>query len=178
MSTSLRPCVYCGSTTDLTRDHIPPKSLFNKPRPHLITVSACRGCNAGFSRDDDYFWLTLASRAEARNHDATEASARAIKNLSRQEAEGFRSILATVESVEVRTPAGLYVGDSLAYNVSFTRLNRVAARITKGLFGFRRRYDFHKLTRQRRGQLKGLRPKPTLTSSNLSNSLPRANFER
>ena len=55
----------------------------------------------------------------------------------RPQAAGFRSaFLASVQSVEVKTPSGLYVGDSLAYDVSFRRLNRVAARITRGLFCF------------------------------------------
>ena len=136
MHTPPQPCVYCGGKTDLTRDHIPPKSLFNKPRPPLITVRACRRCNSGFSRDDDYFWLTLASRAETgANREALQASRRAIENLARGEAGGFRkAFLASIQSVELRTPAGLYIGDALAYDVSFSRLNRVAARITKGLF--------------------------------------------
>jgi len=135
-----QPCAYCGSTSDLTRDHIPPKNLFNKPRPQLITVSACRDCNARFRLDDDYFWLTLASRKETENNDeATRASFRAIKNLVRPEAAGFRaSFIAAVQPVSIRTAAGLYVGDTLAYDVAFARLNRVAARITRGLFAFER----------------------------------------
>ena len=140
MGRPLQPCVYCGSTSDLTWDHIPPKNLFNKPRPQLITVRACRNCNSGFRLDDDYFWLTLASRKETENNDeATRASFRAIKNLARPEAAGFRaSFIAAVQPVSVRTAAGLYVGDTLAYDVSFPRLNRIAARITRGLFAFER----------------------------------------
>ena len=134
-----KSCVYCGGISNLTRDHIPPKSLFNKPRPaNLITVWACATCNKAFSNDDDYFWLTLASRAEtARNPEATDAAVRAIKHLTRPQAAGFRSaFLASVQPVEVKTASGLYIGDSLAYDVSFARLNRVAARITRGLFCF------------------------------------------
>lgn len=132
-----KTCVYCGSVADLTRDHIPPKSLFNKPRPaNLITVWACGSCNKTFKNDDDYFWLTLASRAEAaRNSEAGGAALRAIKHLARPQAAGFRSaFLATVQPVEVKTASGLYIGNRLAYDVSFARLNRVAARITRGLF--------------------------------------------
>lgn len=133
-----KSCVYCGGVATLTRDHIPPKSLFKSPRPALITVWACATCNGAFSNDDDYFWLTLASRAETtQNPEATDAAVRAIKHLMRPEAAGFRSaFLASVQSVEVKTPSGLYIGDSLAYDVSFRRLNRVAARITRGLFCF------------------------------------------
>ncbi len=137
MRTVPKACVYCGDTSDLTHDHIPPKSLFNKPRPsNLITVWACRKCNKAFSKDDDYFWLTLASRAETgRNPDATQAGRRVIHHLSRDEAAGFRqAFLETVQPVEVTTPAGVYVGNTLAYDVSFARLNATASRITRGLF--------------------------------------------
>lgn len=132
-----KSCVYCGCVAELTTDHIPPKSLFNRPRPtNLITVWACHRCNQGFSKDEDYFWLTLASRAgTSPNPEADAASLRAIQRLSRPQAAGFRSsFLKTVQSVEVKTASGLYIGDTLAYDVSFARLNRVAAKITRGLF--------------------------------------------
>jgi hypothetical protein len=135
-----KSCVYCGRiAAKPTRDHIPPKSLFNKPRPaNLITVCACGCCNERFRKDEDYFWLTLSSRSEAaRNPEAGDASFRAIQNLARPEATGFRSaFLGTVRSLAVKTASGLYVGDTLTYDVSFARLNRVAAKITRGLFCF------------------------------------------
>jgi hypothetical protein len=132
-------CVYCGSTKNLTRDHIPPKSLFNKPRPaNLITVEACTGCNASFKSDDEYFWLTTSSRAGApQSSGAVEASSRAIKHLAREKAAGFRTaFLSSIGPVELKSTSGLYLGKKLGYDVSFTRLNRVAARITRGLFRF------------------------------------------
>ena len=137
-----KSCVYCGKTAHLTRDHIPPKSLFNKPRPgNLITVWACTNCNRSFCKDEDYFWLTLASRSEAgRNPEAGASSHRAIKHLARPQAAGFRSaFLSTIQSVEVKTASGLYIGNTLAYDVSFARLNRVAAKIVRGLFSFERK---------------------------------------
>ena len=49
-------CVYCHSSEDLTRDHIPPKSLFPTPRPtDLITVTCCPECHQEFTGDDEYF---------------------------------------------------------------------------------------------------------------------------
>ncbi len=40
-------CTYCGTTGSLTRDHLPARSLFKKPRPSsLITVPSCLPCNA------------------------------------------------------------------------------------------------------------------------------------
>jgi hypothetical protein len=51
----------------MTRDHIPPRSLFSKPRPNvlitvpndLITVPSCYFCNKGASKHDEYFNLVV-----------------------------------------------------------------------------------------------------------------------
>lgn len=47
-------CCLCGGTqAATTRDHIPPKSLFdNSHRPHGIVVPACQECNNGSSTAD------------------------------------------------------------------------------------------------------------------------------
>ena len=54
-------CYLCGSTADLTNDHVPPKSFFPPPRPkNLITVRCCKKCNHAYSLDDEaiLIWLT------------------------------------------------------------------------------------------------------------------------
>lgn len=43
---NIQLCCYCGVRKATTKDHIPPKSIFNKPRPcDLITVPYCFECN-------------------------------------------------------------------------------------------------------------------------------------
>lgn len=57
-------CAYCGIKLAETRDHIPPKGIFNKPRTHdLITVPACSTCNHGFSSDDELFKVYMGFHA-------------------------------------------------------------------------------------------------------------------
>ena len=52
-STSMR-CIYCGNEAT-TREHCPPQSFFELPRPaDLPTVPACKSCNNGFSSDENY----------------------------------------------------------------------------------------------------------------------------
>jgi 5-methylcytosine-specific restriction endonuclease McrA len=58
--TSKKTCAYCGSPTDLTRDHVPPKNLFPLPKPvNLITVPACKKCHSETSQDDEYFRVKI-----------------------------------------------------------------------------------------------------------------------
>lgn len=53
-------CAYCGEYGPTSRDHVPPKNLFPKPRTaDLITVPACERCHSGSSKDDDYFRAAL-----------------------------------------------------------------------------------------------------------------------
>ncbi|SRR5579885_3291940 len=63
-----KSCAYCGRTKNLTKGHVPPKSLF-AVRPHdLITVPSCRNCNGGAAKDDEYFRLIIATRHDAGDH--------------------------------------------------------------------------------------------------------------
>lgn len=55
-------CYLCGSESDLTRDHIPPRNLFPEPRPsNLITVSCCGQCHSTLTLDDEAFRVFAAS---------------------------------------------------------------------------------------------------------------------
>lgn len=56
-------CVYCGTSSNLTKEHAIPKQLFSsiykselsKKKKRLITVPSCAPCNAGFSSDEESF---------------------------------------------------------------------------------------------------------------------------
>jgi hypothetical protein len=140
----LNECVYCGQTENLTKDHIPPKNLFAKPRPNnLITVPSCYSCNKGFQLDDDYFWMIMHTRMETGGHaELNKTKAKFITSLNRKESARYkRAILNSLFSTELVTKSGLYVGRATAFRVKGKRLNRVASRIVKGLFyhekGFR-----------------------------------------
>ena len=53
-------CCYCGVREATTRDHVPPKSIFNRPRPSdLITVPCCFQCNNEASKYDERFKVYL-----------------------------------------------------------------------------------------------------------------------
>jgi hypothetical protein len=50
----LRGCIYCGAQ-DATREHVPSRVFLDKPYPeNLQVVEACRRCNNGFSKDEEY----------------------------------------------------------------------------------------------------------------------------
>jgi hypothetical protein len=61
-------CAICGERDGTTRDHVPPKAIFPKPRPNnLVTVPACLECNNGASDNDDLFKVFLSLQAVGNN---------------------------------------------------------------------------------------------------------------
>ena len=61
-------CYNCGKHRELTKDHLPPKCLFARPRPdNLITVKACFECNNGSSEDDLDTRFMIATAAHRLN---------------------------------------------------------------------------------------------------------------
>ena len=84
-------CTYCGRLNPTSVDHVPPRSLFAKPRPsNLVTVPSCEPCNIGASQDDEYFRLTIALRHDLDDPDADAAMDAAVRSLSRP--GGARSV--------------------------------------------------------------------------------------
>jgi 5-methylcytosine-specific restriction endonuclease McrA len=53
-------CVICGKKVAKTVDHVPPKNLFVKPRPSLITIPACFDCNNSASPFDEQLMIYVS----------------------------------------------------------------------------------------------------------------------
>ena len=131
------PCIYCGSAKNPTKDHIPPKNLFAKPRPNnLITVPSCKSCNNGFHLDDDYLQMIMQTGIKTSEHPELLKSKKTfIRGIHRKESAGFRqSILNNTSLNEVCTASGIYLGKALVQDVDWSRIKRVISRIVRGLF--------------------------------------------
>jgi hypothetical protein len=128
--------VYCGKPSN-TRDHVPPKLLFPKPRPsNLISVPSCKTCNVGFSKDDEYIRIAVALRGDLAEHPQAQGLfAPTIRGLNRPEQRGFvKTILSTVKQIPVHTKEGIFLGHAPAMIVDLERLRRTAERIVRGLY--------------------------------------------
>lgn len=63
-ATKTRECALCGKRGPLTREHVPPRNLFLKPRPqNTITVPLCSTCNGSYHLDDEYFRVYITAGA-------------------------------------------------------------------------------------------------------------------
>ena len=133
--TAEQPCVYCWSAPGSTKDHVPPKALFPKPRPsHLITVPSCLKCNQLASKDEELFLATLLF-----SDAGVTAIGRQLWNEKMSRAysrpQGIAKVIARMLSqAHVRTPAGIYLGRRMALDIDYDRLYRVVAKIVRGLY--------------------------------------------
>ncbi len=133
-------CAYCGkSNIPITRDHIPPATLFSSPRPNnLIRVPACEKCHdSQTSRDDEYFKLIMSARIDTHEHpDARQGWKRELERLKNPFRQGLRNhFISRMRMIDLYTKSDLYIGKTgLMKDIDIARLCRVIDRITRGLF--------------------------------------------
>jgi hypothetical protein len=117
-------CVYCGEHRELTSDHVPPRCLFSKPRPPLVTVPCCLHCNREFGKYDEYFRLAITTGIDRQAFPKENAdSVRAINNLNRSESQGF-----------ARRMLKDYLPNPSRLKIDKENIEIVLWRITRGLF--------------------------------------------
>ena len=107
-------CVICGKHPTTSRDHIPPRCIFPKPRPSdLITVPACDGCNNKLSGLDEEFKVAIglqAGHGPKGEHLFRDQTCRTIDHNRRLR----RQLMADTQEIELRTPEGLFMGTASA----------------------------------------------------------------
>lgn len=126
MSTSRKVgiCVICGKEREITKDHIPPKKCFPKPRPSdLITVPACRSCNGGRSDLDDKFSLFLGLYV----HGASEEG-RALWSERAKRVFENQKFKCEIDA------ASRFVGDTVRFSLNFVQFTPIFDAIFRGLY--------------------------------------------
>ena len=129
-------CTYCEKERKITRDHIPPKGIYPKPRPDCMTwVPACEKCNGDASKDDEYFRLVVAARGEANKNNAAKKTMQpVIRSLGKANAKGYsRRIYSSIDSRNVISRGGIFLQDQIVMDADLDRLLSVVSRTTYGL---------------------------------------------
>ena len=126
-------CYLCDTDQNLTREHIPPRCLFPKPRPsNLHTVACCFDCNNSASQDDEYFRLVTSMYVNG-NAKAKAAWARVVESTIPKGRIRSRvsELGASMKPISVHTPMGAMPASQA--HVDAEPVNRCLVRITKGI---------------------------------------------
>jgi len=129
-------CAYCGRSDPETVDHVPPKTVFPKPRPSgLITVPCCSECREGTSLDDEYFRDRIAMRGDVAGKPEAlgvlDATMRSFKRP--QKRRHLRALMDRVAIREVWSDHGILAARDPVYEVKASRIYRVVNRTVRGL---------------------------------------------
>lgn len=129
-------CVLCGVKPATTADHVPPKSVFAKPRPsNLVTVPACETCNKGGSVDDEEFGAFVATVATSTSdrYDPALFNQRVTKPLHHNN-RLYRQVVEQAQRVTLATPSGFLYGEAYKTSWSADAHKRVMSRTVRGLY--------------------------------------------
>lgn len=83
-------CAYCPNP-GTTQDHVPPKTIFAKGTQNRPWVPACRDCNGGATKDDEYMQRLAMLWGTEGSKDALDVEDRFFKALQREEAKGLQA---------------------------------------------------------------------------------------
>ena len=126
-------CAICGEQAATTKDHIPPKGIFPRPRPSdLITVPACRLCNKASSGLDEVFKVFVGIAAghgpegERMFKDQTSKTLQHNRRLRAQ-------IANTVQDLWLRSPEGVVLGRRSAVPLDSKAHDQTIEKMIRGL---------------------------------------------
>jgi hypothetical protein len=125
-------CYLCGAAEKLTRDHVPPKGLFPRPRPsNLHTIPCCFSCNNKASKDVEYFRLA-ASTLINRNPQGKRIWERVVEHTltSGRIKDLIKDLRNRTRPTRIETPTGVIEASEFSFTAE--HINRVLVRTTRG----------------------------------------------
>jgi hypothetical protein len=135
--TTVDTCIYCGTRTQVTREHVVPKCLFPRPLPpNMVTVGTCHPCNNSKSLDDSYLRdFLVADMAAGKSVVAQQLRTDKFKrSVQTNRSEIARAALKRAYRKPLHTPAGIYLGSPIAVPVDTKRLELSFERMVRGLY--------------------------------------------
>jgi hypothetical protein len=128
-------CAICAEKDAVSMDHVPPQSIFPKPRPEdLITVPACSECNAGGSMTDEEFKVHLSLLAGVETPETRKLWQRgALRTLANNQRLA-REVRSRMVKVDMMSPGGLYLRTESAVLVPAEGIHHVLIKTIRGLY--------------------------------------------
>jgi hypothetical protein len=127
-------CVICGKTKACSRDHIPPKCIFPKPRPiDLITVPACSACNMKQSGLDEQFKVFVGITV-GYNLDGDKSYRQPVLRTLGHNRKLRSEIISSMRHIIVQDPSRTIRQPAYAIPIKKEAHDTVIERIVRGLY--------------------------------------------
>jgi len=130
-------CIYCGKNEATTRDHVPPKSFFAKPRPsNLITVPSCNSCNSEYGKDDERIRNLIISIDTTEIHPMIKGKIDGKRDRSFRRKEGgsnLNHLINSIKMVKRYSENGEYLGLFPAFDLDQSMIDRFLERMVRAL---------------------------------------------
>lgn len=128
-------CCYCGIKKATTRDHIPPKGIFNKPRPNdLITVPCCIDCNNKASKYDERFKAYLGMHVAKAGGEGEKLFKEGVLETVRHNTKIKQAIFQSSYPVYTSLRSDTIITKGVAIPWDNEAHDLIIERITRGLF--------------------------------------------
>lgn len=127
-------CYFCGKPA-VSKEDVPPKCLFENPRPrNLIRVPSCELHNAAKCKDDEYFrwFITTISGESAKAVSLVEN--KIFPRFRRKPALLFEIWKGAIPNVKVFSDGGIYLGTQPGFKFNRPRVQIEIEHICRGLF--------------------------------------------
>ncbi|MBL8204816.1 MAG: hypothetical protein JNM09_11355 [Blastocatellia bacterium] len=130
-------CAYCGQTKPLTRDHVIPECLFEKPLPSfMVTVSACEDCNGGKAKHDDYLRDMLTTDISTAGNKTAKIllEGKVLRSAQTNRSQIAKAAKRSARLEAIHTKAGIYLGHAYSIPLEEDRVNGIYTTIVRGLY--------------------------------------------
>jgi hypothetical protein len=128
--TVLGECAYCENP-GTTKDHIPPQTIYAKGTQNKPWVPACRICNGGASKDDEYMQRLGMLWGADGSSDANNVEQRFMRAIRREEANGLQAdVLASLS--KQTSEQGLLFPGGINMALQGERLGRITDKLVRG----------------------------------------------
>jgi len=128
-------CAICGIRKAVTKDHVPPRGIFVKPRPNnLIKVPACVPCNNRASDLDERFRVYLVLHVGGSGGAGEELFTKEALRTIRHNKKLNRKILQGMAPVNLTTPGGVIYDRGYRVRWDSEAHDKVAERMIRGLY--------------------------------------------
>ncbi|MBO9703678.1 MAG: hypothetical protein J7604_25965 [Sporocytophaga sp.] len=128
-------CAICGKNEAATKDHIPPKGIFIKPRPsNLITVPSCLLCNQGASQLDERFKLYLGLHVGKQQITGNQFFKEGTMGTLRHNRKLRMEVIKKMQPVHIATKSGLIYDRGYSVLWDSNAHDATIERIIRGLF--------------------------------------------